>query len=141
MPISVNFESKNYVKPQLDFEKYEWEWSELSVGIQENEIKEFKHFIRSVIPILSDHVRYIQVLESLTEKKKNLDKFQLGLNAFTPFISLEHIFGGPINQISYSVKFTWDEQIFVDREEHEVTTNNEVSYVNLKWELGQLFKK
>lgn len=123
-----------YVKPELSFEGYAWEWSEHSFGLKDDEVKEFKHFIKSLIPILSDHLRYIKVLEDITEKKKHLDKHQLSMNAFTPFINLKnmsHKMG-----VSFSLEFTWDSQIFVDRLEDVV--GNPIS---LKWELGQLYEK
>ena len=136
--ISVNIDPDNYVKPALDFEEYHWEWSSHSFGIKEEELTEFKHFIRSIIPILSDHLRYIRVLEEITEKKKSLDKYQLGENAFTPFIHLVHSTRKNTLSISYSLQFTWDNQIFVDREENRIDGANPVS---VKWELGQIFKK
>lgn len=132
--ISIRVNPSQYVKPALSFEGYEWKWSDHSFGLKEGEVKEFKHFIKSLIPILSDHLRYIKVLEDITEKKKHLDKHQLAMNAFSPFINLKktsHKTG-----VSFSLEFTWDDQIFVDRVEDVV--GNPIS---LKWELGQLFEK
>jgi len=84
---SIVVDPSQYVKPELSFE--ELELSDHSFGLEEDKIKEFKHFIKSLIPILSDHIRYIKVLEEINEKKKHLDEHQLGMVAFTPFINLK----------------------------------------------------
>lgn len=137
---SLPFFPYYYIQPPLDFEEYEFEWSTHSYGIKEEEITEFKHFIKTIIPILSDCLRYIQALETIVEKKKNLDKFQLGLNGFTPMLDLQHTTRKKFMGITYSVNFTWDGEIFVDREE-DIIENGQFHPVSLRWQLGQLFKK
>lgn len=132
--VSIIVDHTQYVKPTLSFEDYEWEWSDHSFGLKEDEVNEFKHFIRTIIPILSDHLKYIKVLEDITEKKKHLDRHQLGMNAFTPFINLKH--SSEKMGVSFSLEFTWDSEIFVDRIEDVI--GNPIS---LRWELGQLFEK
>ncbi|MGY5144192.1 MAG: hypothetical protein ACW9XH_06890 [Candidatus Nitrosopumilus sp. bin_32a] len=137
---SLPFYPYYYVQPQLDFEGYEFEWSDHSYGIKENEVNEFKHFMRNVIPVLPDCLRYIQALETIIEKKKNLDKFQLGGGGFTPTLDLGHSFRKGLSFTHFSIQFTWDGETFVDREEN-IVEKGQFHPVNLKWQVGQLYKK
>jgi len=55
-------------------------------------------------------------------------------------LDLRHSFRKKTTGISYSVNFTWDKEIFVDREE-DILINGQIHPINLKWQLGQLFNK
>jgi len=93
----------------------------------------------------------IKRLQRVAEKNKKLDKTQLEDNVYTPFIHLIHSSKQKEeHQASFLMEFTWDGQIFVDREEKifskgeplivegQLTHYLDYLPLSLRWQVGQL---
>lgn len=144
---------RTYVKPKLEFGKHIWEWNEGSFGIRPKEENELKFFIKNSIPVLGYLLEEIKKIERVIEKNRSLDKFTLGENVFSPYIHLSHLPNVKDHgTIMYTMEFTWDQQIFVDRHEDIMVESDETvkieniqrstyygSPIDLKWNLGQFF--
>ena len=152
MEISKKVEAElkltDLVKPEIFLnDEWEWEWSDVSGGIREREVKEFKHFLQNSITILPYYLNEAKRLTQVAERNKTLDKFQLDQDVFTPFLTLLHSPKQDSFDVEFIMQFTWDGQIFVDREEdiwvpyEQSSPSRYHSQLHLRWNLGQLHQK
>lgn len=148
MKISKDVEAElklsNLVKPEILLNgEWEWEWSDVSLGIRDNEKKEFEYFLKDSLSILPYYLQMIEKLTGVAARNKSLDRSQLGIDVFTPLLKLHHSTKGS-HHANFIMEFTWDRQIFVDREEDILVPSEETgssyyhSQLNLRWNLGQL---
>lgn len=136
---------KNYVKPPIEIESYFFDWNEVSFGIPSDESSELKIFIKDSIPMLGVLLNQTKQIQRIGEKNKKLDRIDLS-SAYTPILSLSHM----ADSASYIIMMNWDGEIFVDREEDiyvkiekqgKETSRYYHSQMNVRWNLGQLYKK
>jgi len=85
-------------------------------GIREEELTEFKTFLRDVAPYLQIATRATEWMQKELEKDKSLNR-QEAQEAFTPMIQLTHSMSRPESQVQFHIRLTWDGQFFIDREE------------------------
>lgn len=146
------FSGKNYVKPKMEFGNHIWDWASHTYGIREYEKNELKFFIKNAIPILGYYLNEIKRLEKVAENNRKLDKRQLEEDVYIPFLRLlsSSKQKGPGNVV-FTMEFTWDGHIFVDREEDvfirgesfvrqgQKTHTLDFLPFHLRWQLGELF--
>ncbi len=136
--------SQSFIKPKLEFEKYNFVWLEPSIGIKSEEEQEFKHFIKNALPLLPDLLRELRIIEDAISKNKKLDTYLLGSEVFTPMTKLVHGSHHDDYSSSFIIEFASDGAIFVDREEDILVPVREGedgcyhSQLHLHWQLGDI---
>src|SRR5690349_7814569 len=114
--IEAELKPSNLVKPEILFnDEWEWEWSDVSLGIRDDEEKEFEYFLKNSLSILPYYLQKIENLTDVAARNKSLDRTQLDADVFTPILTL-HYMSKNSRLANFIMQFTWDRQIFVDRE-------------------------
>lgn len=131
-------------KPEIVLNnKWKWKWSEISLGVRENEKQELENFLNDSITVLPYYLQSIDKIADASYKKKSPNGTPLNKKSFLPFLALRH-YVRYSSEVTYTIQFNWDHEIFVDREEEILVPIEESgsryydSQLNLKWELGQL---
>jgi hypothetical protein len=105
--------SSDLVKPEIRAGSYAIDFGDRD-GIPKKEVPQLRIFLRDVAPFLKPAIQAAELFERRLESEKHLKRPYSG-EAFSPLIQLTKMFGD--RDVQYHLRFTWDGEIFLDREE------------------------